>query len=132
MNKTRLAAVAKYIRESGKRKHRPHFDMERFCHDGCGTSGCIAGMAVALYDKKLWEDELAYVASTTYSFRYAQISIMASAQKILGLSSRQAEELFYPSRVMYERVTPDIAAGVIEKFIKTGRVIWPEEVKEAA
>jgi hypothetical protein len=89
----------------------------------CGSTACIAGHAVAIANPTLVHNfEL---TSANYPKGYHQ-----QAQRWLGLTEEQADELFTPDayEVKYDRVTPQIAANVLQQLINTGQVTWPNEV----
>ncbi len=93
----RLRKIAKHILEQPRR-----MDMGNWYCTGdsakdeygshtpkCGTVGCIAGWAVQLYgDKALLEE-----AAAPYS---EGVNFSDEAQRLLGLTARQAGELFLP------------------------------------
>ncbi len=73
----------------------------------CGTSGCIAGHAVAVYRPEIW--------------RKGHVHSL-QAVEILGLSKEEHEALFFPDRMLF--VTPAMAAATLERFALTGKVEW--------
>ena len=79
----------------------------------CGTAGCIAGFAVAVYERSRWD------AGGFHSDH---------AARLLGLSSRQADELFFPVSTegmgACSGITADQAANALESVVFTGKVRW--------
>jgi hypothetical protein len=76
-------------------------------HD-CGTCACIGGWADALF---LPEN---IKADTSPQHTGA----------MLGLSEEEANELFMPDDVVWEKVTQADAVTVLTKLIETGEVDW--------
>lgn len=130
MNKERILQLADALAASacpiiaGKRLG---FDMENFWNDsfghdrtgqGCGTVGCIAGWAAALFDPG---------ACPSGS---VQGSIFLIGRKALGLDFKTAYCLFTPDdmQINYRAVTPAVAAQVLRTLVETGYVVWPDEV----
>lgn len=131
MNKKRLLAVADHIEPLPTVKARDfehatrcsprkirRFTMKA-CSETfeCGSAGCIAGVAVLLFGTE--EDNVPSSAR----------SIMDIAQKILGLTASQAENLFVPSGSLWD-ITPQEAAKAIRLFVNTPHCAW--EAWEAA
>ena len=106
------------------------FDMNKF-QERCGTAGCIGGYAVATYAREVWErkgDGLASCAN----------NIELVAAKLLGLNPAQTGEMFYPwvSNSLEQRkeyapvakdITPEMAAGMLTRFVRTKKVVWRAE-----
>ena len=109
----------------GGKSRAPQPEAPREEFENCGTVGCVAGWAVALYDP--------------FSSREIAPSVSDLAQKLLGLDNTQTDDLFC---MMY--VDPDIwgehalehpaanakrAAHVLRHLAKTGEVDWghPED-----
>ena len=86
------------------------FDMRDWGH--CGTSGCIAGHAVAVYAPDSWELR-------------TRSNIEPVARQLLGLSESEGRRLFTPREPEdYALITPAMAASVLENFALTGKVEW--------
>lgn len=90
------------------------FDMGSFCtghpislgidlSDNCGTAGCIAGWACAL-------------------FAPDKVISLQRAEALLGLTWEQADALFYP---LHMNQPASVAAAVLTNLIETGAVTWP-------
>jgi len=73
----------------------------------CGTAGCIAGHAIAVYRPEIWR-------------RLEARSWLANP--ILGLSSEEGKALFFPDGM--QDITPAMAAATLERFALTGKVVW--------
>lgn len=71
MNKDRLMKVREVVKTS------PTFQMDRYAHD-CGTPACVAGHAIVMFHEG--------------DIRVSQYK--GTAQKLLGLSSDEADWLF--------------------------------------
>ncbi len=88
------------------------FNMETV-RNHCGTAGCIAGLAVAVYRRDIWDTG------------YFNTDIAA---KLLGLSERQQDELFFPvsggGMSACGQITADRAATALESVVLTGKVRW--------
>ena len=64
----------------------------------CGTAGCIAGYAVAIFDNDMWCDYL----------RDDEIGdVEAKAAEILGLTADEADGLFVGEGYLAERLWPN-------------------------
>lgn len=82
-------------------------DQFQLKHD-CGTCGCIGGWAQALLSKKGEPEEF-------------------EPRDLLGLTSDEAEELFYPrlpNDRLWNSVTIPEAVKVLDHLIETGKVDW--------
>jgi hypothetical protein len=108
MNINNLTLLANHLR---KPETAAHFDLEYYHTpseqplNSCGTVGCIAGHAV-------------FVARTsTYDY-------FGEAERWLGLTYRQALDLFTPTDINYADVTASKAADVIDHLIATGEVSY--------
>lgn len=124
-HKNRILRVAKAIRREGqfaKRIPVPDFNMENFVSDGygnhpatakpnsisCNTVCCIAGMACFLYPR--------IANGNNYEI---------SAAKILGLTEKQADFLFYGGfkhAGFFSEITREEAAQALERLAETGEV----------
>ncbi len=108
----RCLELARIIREG---LEGVRFDMQTF-RGYCGTAGCLAGYAIAVYAPELWA-------------AVSACDIKLPAQRLLGLTDRQAEELFYVEGVNFselKKITPAMAAATLENYALTGKVEWPE------
>lgn len=76
------------------------FNMSTF---HCGTAGCIAGWAAHLYGNGRG---------------------VLTAEKFLGISSDDGDELFIPAGLVLEDITPAQAATTLRKLVATGKVDW--------
>lgn len=100
-------------------------NLDDFSPTNCGTSACIAGWTVALNPTLLTPVDLFW--DTT-------------AARILGLTARQAQELFFahedfePGTFIASRVIPlgriqvPDAIQAIDSLIKTGSATWPDHL----
>lgn len=114
MNRKRLSALADAI-EAG----RPDlgFTMRVYGEkNACGTDGCIAGWAVAIWEPKLWQDflERGYVPGDKY--------IPDVAQELLGLDYAESSELFAPHR--YQEKSQDEAVATLRRAAQQGVIEW--------
>ncbi len=87
---------------------------------GCGSAGCIAGYAVALYRPREW-----------FSGGITQADVSIYARQLLGVPVSLADSLFCPWNYNdlapeADEITPEMAAGVLKNFALTGKVEWPE------
>ena len=84
--------------------------------NSCGTSACIAGYAVAIFDNEMW---LNFLRDGT-----AVMDIENKAAEILGLTEEEADGLFlnigplaqtiWTSRIYYDNeITSDLAANTL-------------------
>lgn len=95
------------------------FDMSTFIvpNEECGTAGCIAGHAGALWN--LGRSE----------FFVTQVSSVIAADK-LGLDDYEADDLFircpdvYGEAIAHEHVTKRMAAAALRRFVHTGRIYF--------
>ena len=109
----RCLELARIIREG---LEGVEFDMSSWCeaYGGCGTAGCIAGHACAVYDKAVWQPGWGG-------------QIFMSAGILLGLSDNQAQRLFLPWTKGGPNaidITPAMAAATLENYALTGKVEW--------
>ena len=82
--------------------------------DGCGTAGCIAGYACAVYARRVWD-------------RACGDKIWTTGLKLLGLTQDKGEQLFAPwwaDGPHSYQITPEMAAATLERFAMTGEVEW--------
>lgn len=97
----------------------PKFNMETFCRmeaedtHPCNTSACIAGYAVFLHDRKLWDSSL----KKERDVAHPQIEIRA--REILELGYGDATELFMadsledgPHQLMDAHIVPHIPDAI--------------------
>lgn len=123
VNKERLIAVADYV------EAMPHANVTYGDSSGdstpneitrfnmtacalefpCGTAGCIAGVAVLLFGT---DKQKATVDTSPSQSR----GIMATAEELLGLSHREAANLFVPHGRLWG-LTPQQAARAIRLFV---------------
>lgn len=95
------------------------FDMASFrrsCRSQCLTAGCIAGHAVAKYQPEWWFNGI------------DNNNIEMEAGLILGLPSKLWPSMFYPwgqGGPQASEITREMAAGVVENWALTGKVVWP-------
>lgn len=81
----------------------------------CGTAACVAGWTVSVFRPR----------SPLNEFRGDWVEDVAGL--ILGLSSDEADKLFFPPDFFSERTdewTPAQAADVIDHLLATGKVDW--------
>ena len=85
----------------------------------CGTTAGIAGYAYILARPDATNDDI------------RTGSVRAVAIDFLEIDPRLASQLFDPGGdvITYADVTPETAAGVLEKLLETGIVSWPDEVR---
>ena len=79
------------------------FDMGTYA-SGCKTAGCIAGLAVAIFDPIRWGKR-----STS--------GIKESAEFFLGLEYKESDNLFEPCNVEPTSVSPKRAANAIQHLL---------------
>lgn len=92
------------------------FTMQTYFIDTpCKTAGCIAGTAIAKFMPISLQPE-----------NRENLDYIGTAAILLGLSPTQAIELFIPSAVPWQRVSPSQAADVIRHLAKTGQVDWTQ------
>ena len=111
MNKKRILELAEYIENSGT------YDQAFYFHS-CGTPGCIAGHAAALFKPE---------NNSPYYIHYSEIG-----KKILGLNLVDSVELFDPEPYkdeldefnFYREPTAKDAAAVLRNLADTGIVNW--------
>ena len=79
----------------------------------CDTSGCIAGYAIAKYAPEIWA---------------GNHSLSGLAEKLLGLTPDEGMALFFPDTLPngldLPDITPAMAAATLERFARTGEVVW--------
>lgn len=139
MNKDAISTIAHLlekeatIRSSGG---EIGFDMESYIDTtnekfSCGTSACIAGWAVALFNDDgsprtapLTGEELVAIDETEVPDSvYA--SIFDKAQQIFGINDNAAYRLFTPAAL--EVIDAKMAAETLRKLAETGEVEWDED-----
>lgn len=116
MNTERLAIVAHHISELPPSRFDMRIVAGRFGEDDismlgieltddCGTAGCIAGWACALFapDRR----------PSTWL-----------AADLLGLDPKTADELFFARGRTLHEVTPAMASRALHNLINEGRVQW--------
>jgi len=92
------------------------FDMSTF-RDNCGTTACIAGWNMFLFEPKTWAK--GHSSNSEYN---------KAGQEHLGIDLAQCDELFLPlTELKYEDITPADAATVLRNLAQTGRVEWPQD-----
>ena len=85
------------------------FDMLSWTNK-CGTAGCMAGYAIAKYRPDLWGKEW----------------VSRQAAELLGIEG-DGYKLFCPWEYGGPRgdhITPAMAANTLERFARTGEVVW--------
>lgn len=98
------------------------FNMDTFLsdtHTDCGTACCIAGAVARFNDLKIESD--------------AAVTQCHEVGEIIGLTDDQTYALFFAGiRRNYdlEEIPPSVAAEVLERFMTTGEISWPEELPE--
>lgn len=123
MNKEKILQLADAI-EQGLKDVK--FDMMYFGEKNrCGTFGCIAGHAVALFNPETWQSRLeGYIIGR---------GIFEGARDLLELTHHEATELFLPDdfyRLDLGKITKEIAVKTLRDFAETGKIEWPESVRE--
>ncbi len=103
-----------------------HFDMafgvdsNSLNTNKCGTVCCIAG-AVCQFEKL-------YDGSGNLNFFGAR-GAGELARKHLGMTEEDAHKLFMPFDYFNSEhtanISPDVAADVVENYLRTGEVVWP-------
>lgn len=123
MNTELLEQVVTKLR---RMRHAEHFSMPAFAErTDCGTAFCIAGLGLALsgYRPIFGESQ-----SRSRSFRSPEkksVWAWPAAQRLFGLTFKQADRLFNKSRWPEEFEPgsydddPKVAAARIEHFLKT-------------
>lgn len=89
----------------------------------CGTACCIAGAALQFGGKPdLINPDDFDADQDERGFE--------EAAKLIGMEYKDAHALFYPEETSpfdhYEEITPEYAARVVRKLIKTGEVDWED------
>ena len=81
----------------------------------CGTTACIGGYVVLLGDPTITHDDLGG-------------DLGNRARELLNISSTQQQQLFAPDQNIYDwdKITPEIAADVLDHLAETGDVVWPK------
>ena len=103
------------------------FDMRHTVeHIDCQTVACIAGHAVCMFNK----DGTLRTKPLTGAQLIKQLRFggaMKTAQNIMGLSPKEANDLFlawdYDAPLRY--ISPAVAVTCLRNLAKTGRVGWP-------
>lgn len=100
-------------------KHKLTFNMETFASPqaDCGTACCIAGATAQFNGLKTEGDNAA-----DQCFEIGDM---------IGLTREQSNQLFFASddRNYYlEDIPVEIAAETLRHFLKTGEIVWPEEL----
>ena len=101
-------------------KHKLTFDMEHFAHlqGDCGTACCIAGATAQFNGLKTESED-------------AVDQCFEIGQKI-GLTREQSNELFFPGGedcgYYLSDIPAEVAAETLRNFMKTGEIVWPEEL----
>ena len=121
MNREALEIIRDWCLAGGDAAHapkelvelRPRFDMSAWEHcDGCGTALCIGGAASAIMRAR------GFPSPTSWE-----------TQAWLGMSDVKADALFSPELLWY-RLTPAMAAEVIQRLLDTGEVQWDAVYEE--
>lgn len=117
MNKERIFEVADAID-----CYRAQFDMYHWVnHRGfpespnCGTPSCIAGFAAAI--------ATGHPLDSTYPPKDER-NIPDRAAEWLELSEKEADELFRPADVEYDKIDACTAIACLENLVETGCVDW--------
>jgi len=121
-NKEALYKVAEAIEN-----HPRQFDMgmttipdSRYC----GTAGCIAGFAAMLYPEAV-RDKEGNKTDTTFD----ELELC----EILGMTLEETTNLFWDiknkngRKIVYDSVTPSIAAATVRRFAETGEIYFDVE-----
>ncbi len=110
MNKRRLREMGEALVIKEYPPHYVEFDMNSYCEPSinkCGSAGCIAGLAVAMFAPVMWEEV---------------ISVHKVAKQLLDITDKLATALFAPPNVNLIEVTREEAADAIDKLLEEG---WP-------
>lgn len=115
MNKERVLALADAI-EKAELPEGVGFNMKAFVDDSCGTTCCIAGLAVLFSGKSL--EELLVLENNSAS------GLQDIASEYLGLTQDEALELYYPSAFSWRYIQPSQAVRTLRNLAATGAVVW--------
>lgn len=118
MNKERILALATTI-ENGLLPEGLKLGMGSFVSsgiDGCGTTCCIAGLAV-LHSGRTLEELMELERRST-----AMLADIAT--EYLDLELEVANELFYPSLGRWRNIQPQQAVRALRNLAETGVAIW--------
>ena len=98
------------------------FQMVRYKFE-CGAPACIGGHACALFKvDRLYKNE--------GSFEVARRALCLNLDDAAELFEPFIEISFRERSELMEKISPQMAAGVIREFVATGKVNWPLEMPE--
>lgn len=129
MDKQRILALADAIEGSAP---PPIEGLEFYMNEwaqarGCGTKGCIAGWALAMWAPNVWQRAL---AEGDMVHQYEEVT--ATARELLGLDEFDASRLFLPGLYGHEQwpqlrsslVSNREAARTLRHLAESGWVDW--------
>ena len=111
MNRKRLIELRDVLRSRRYPEGYDRFNMEEY-KSQCGTAGCIAGLAVAMFSPKTWSDVV------------SGFDVEEKAQNLLRLNEKITEKLFFPGDINLYVVTPEMAADAIDSLLETGTPVF--------
>ena len=98
-NTTDVMERRRIVAEAIRAESLMEFDISTWGHEtDCGTCGCIAGFAVAIFDNDMWSD---YLRDDSTG------DIEGKAAEILGLTEDEADGLFVGEGYLAERLWPN-------------------------
>jgi hypothetical protein len=132
--KERLEAIASWLEAGAPEKAGVRFDMRRvYCEAGillrsgtwCGSTVCMAGAAVQFFGTKKQRENMMRFAE------WEPWKVGEQARGLLGLSTKKANQLFFPDtegseEVDLEEIDASWAARCLRRFIDAGVVSWNE------
>ena len=121
-----IGLLKKVEQKLRRMRHTDHFSMEDWAHrNECGTTACIAGHALLMEGfniPKTQTDSLPGV-QRFISPDGKTLRPMPTARKLLDLTERQAERLFFaqdwPEQFKENCNDPKVAANRVKHFIET-------------
>lgn len=93
--------------------------------DDCGTVCCIAGAVCqfnAPFDIRDFDNHQWVKFYKEESEHHDGVS--AIAQGLLGISLEDATDLFEPSGIDWDDITPAVAAELLRAYLETGKIDW--------
>jgi hypothetical protein len=130
MNIDRLEYIAKWLEAGAPEEVGFGFDINHGIQvaDHCSTTCCIAGAATQFFGDETGPallEQAKQEGLADWNEYESGLSVFKTAQELLGLSWTQAVQLFemfpdFPDAP----ITPQLAAAVVRRLIKTGEVNW--------
>jgi len=93
--------------------------------DDCGTVCCIAGAVCQFNEPFDIRDMSAYRWVAFYEGESEEHEgVSARAQNLLGICFTDAVELFEPSSIDWDCISPAVAAECLKVYLETGEIDW--------